>query len=1023
MAMSSSGTSRPASRLTATRPPSVVMHSQVDLTDEFVPIPLLVELRPNSGTPIVAVAGSVGMGEFEPKSTSGRGASRKGNQAPTPSDGTTRPASRALNFANRQSGPDQDLGAESHRRDDSDDDYDENQPIEGDMGPEGNLESTFMPPGERLDSASSHPSSAGTAAFAVGGGGTTKKKPGAPPGSGGAAAAGAASVAAPPSLVLPITIPHGFQLQRSLLHGKAAVRSVLFTASLALETKSPTSTTMVSHAPTPATGHNAPSAYSAVNAFSNPNADTFASLDAHFVHLWRGTSRVRKRGLGPSIDLTREAREPIAAGGGGLGGLTEPVAQWCYIRKHRLYVVATDRLELKILDHNLLELSRRASEKAVLTLEVIEDEIIVGCVGGVWIYPIHREPESVANHSVYVLLNPRLVLRNLGEDEWVGKIMFRASMRRLYVACDVTINIFDYDSGERVDSLTNLHELAITALTIHEPTELLITGCKDGSIKVWNSQRLLLMAFHDHAGAISSLLLPLSLSSLQRPPPILLSGSLDGSLRMWDLDKGRCVYRQPTQQRVLGMGMMRRDVFFHYSPRAIYVWHLNRLISSFTGTQSPITHIMRVMAPAPVLRPSSSPGGTTLSPTKRGEMGRRARLVIACEDGSVRLVSPRTGQVLATCFPTFKQISILDIAHDILQERAYTLMSSGEIISFDTSVNPARVVATLDGRAAGSDMGRLTCMVALSEPQPLENTFTVLGGTSVGQIVQVDLASGRHSMLVQGHTATVISIQALPAQTADGCAWVVTCALDRSVKTWKWYPEGALEPVHAITCTGVPRRLKGAPPVTLKGIDAASGSMSVNVAWPTVYMLASSQGPLSVHETLPTGALSGLAGKSLLQGSPSASHSSLPNLASVVVPGPHAPGRVWLHSPDEDHTSSVTAVDFLPALGMFLTSGTDGVVKVWSVENTLLREIQVGEPVTSVAFANARGDLLIGVHDEVSVVRWRDYMPASMCNIMQDLVLPEDPLEDPMPFDSGLDFWNGFHGQPGFDNSQWQLCM
>ncbi|ORZ32079.1 hypothetical protein BCR44DRAFT_80923 [Catenaria anguillulae PL171] len=57
------------------------------------------------------------------------------------------------------------------------------------------------------------------------------------------------------------------------------------------------------------------------------------------------------------------------------------------------------------------------------------------------------------------------------------------------------------------------------------------------------------------------------------------------------------------------------------------------------------------------------------------------------------------------------------------------------------------------------------------------------------------------------------------------------------------------------------------------------------------------------------------------------------------------------------------------------------------------------------------------------MLRWRDYMPTALAYTVQSMNIPEDPYEDPIPFDTGLDFWGGFKDQPGFDLDQWQLCM
>jgi hypothetical protein len=150
------------------------------------------------------------------------------------------------------------------------------------------------------------------------------------------------------SLVLPATIPFGFQQLRLLLHNKPSVRSALYMS-------------------------------------SGRYSDGFVSIDANHVHIWRGTNRIKKRTLGNSVDLGQDAIIPLFQGGGGLGGLSDPYSQWVYVRRWSIFVFATEHLQLKVLDQNLMELSRTSSSKPVLCLESCDDrdEIVVGCVAGV----------------------------------------------------------------------------------------------------------------------------------------------------------------------------------------------------------------------------------------------------------------------------------------------------------------------------------------------------------------------------------------------------------------------------------------------------------------------------------------------------------------------------------------------------------------------------------------------------------------------------------------------------------------
>ncbi|KAJ1504479.1 WD repeat-containing protein 87 [Coelomomyces lativittatus] len=407
------------------------------------------------------------------------------------------------------------------------------------------------------------------------------------------------------TLHVSMTLPHGFQLQRTLMHPKSTVRLVVFTPHHHL-------------------------------------SDAFASLDTHAVHFWRGAQRVQRIPIA-GVELTKEDLVSIQDGGNGFGGLMG-ISLWVYVRKHRLFLVATDHLELKVLDQNLVELSRSSSVKPVLSLEYIDslEEVIVGCIGSIRICSLVREAEHT-NRTIFYLKPPRLVLNDFEDDEWANKTLFLPSTVKLYVACDNRIYIYDYESGKRLDTLPNLHELSITCIAFYEPTEWLITAGKEGQIRIWNIQHYLVASINAHSQTITSLLLPLNFSNLDKPPPILLSSSLDGSLRLWDLEKLQCIYKHATQHEVLGLGMLKKDFFFHYSRKSIYIWHLNRLLSTYYYTQSRVVSLKRVCH------------------------HQLARILVVTEDGCIRLLSPVSGEVLVTCFPTYKQIHIIDILHDLAE--------------------------------------------------------------------------------------------------------------------------------------------------------------------------------------------------------------------------------------------------------------------------------------------------------------------------------------------------------------------
>jgi WD40 repeat protein len=77
----------------------------------------------------------------------------------------------------------------------------------------------------------------------------------------------------------------------------------------------------------------------------------------------------------------------------------------------------------------------------------------------------------------------------------------------------------------------------------------------------------------------------------------------------------------------------------------------------------------------------------------------------------------------------------------------------------------------------------------------------------------------------------------------------------------------------------------------------------------------------------------------------------------------------------DEHEEELASIDMLQSRGLFVTGGRDGLVKVWNIKKQLVREIKFPEPITSVAFLNPEGDILVGHIGKVSSVMAVDYKP------------------------------------------------
>jgi WD40 repeat protein len=69
---------------------------------------------------------------------------------------------------------------------------------------------------------------------------------------------------------------------------------------------------------------------------------------------------------------------------------------------------------------------------------------------------------------------------------------------------------------------------------------------------------------------------------------------------------------------------------------------------------------------------------------------------------------------------------------------------------------------------------------------------------------------------------------------------------------------------------------------------------------------------------------------------------------------------------------TLTCIEFSHAHSVWASSSTDGTIKIWDLEGLIIREIQFNEPLSTFCFCNEPGDLLVGLSDQITLVRVQD---------------------------------------------------
>ncbi|XP_069847713.1 WD repeat-containing protein 97-like [Dipodomys merriami] len=516
-----------------------------------------------------------------------------------------------------------------------------------------------------------------------------------------------------------------------------------------------------------------------------------------------------------------------------------------------------------------------------------------------------------------------------------------------------TVLTFDLDAWALVNVCQNLHKTTILDLVYCKEIRAVVTASRDSTVKVWEADWQIRMVFVGHTGPVTAMALLPNTS-------LLLSASQDRTLRTWNLQTaeqvgeaaldhwGREEHAEPADCLLppIGPGWP----VLSLCPTGVDLWILRDLYSPLAQLPAPVLHLQV----APTLPAPSQP------PLPM-------RLVCACADGLVCLVSVVTGRMVSA-LPLGPEDRAAAVAYCLPREALWLLTHEGHLIRANAARSPMEVLHRhhppprpapqpcalhlyshlLDAAGAATcwetvrqHRGDMSCGAVTWAWRNKNRYLPVLGHTD-GTLSVLHLRTSKTVFRTEAHSPGPV--------TAIASTWnsIVSSGGDLTVKMWRVFPyaEESLSLLRIFSCCH--------PAVVLCALGKR----------------------ITVGFEDPESATYGLVQYGLAD-SPRCDH-----------------------QPQDDPQDHITGLCCCPTLKLYACSSLDRTIRIWTGENQLLRLLQLDSAPQALAFCSDGGDLVLALGSRLCLVSHSLYLPTSylvkkLCQMSPSVV--DDP---PLPLSS-----------------------
>ena len=337
------------------------------------------------------------------------------------------------------------------------------------------------------------------------------------------------------------------------------------------------------------------------------------------------------------------------------------ITNFVYIAPSYVIFCSCTDLTLRVFSGTFREHTRLQIQYSILSMiyDDVRNVVVTGAVGSVqqWhIDPSLRKPPS---------LKQEVTLHDKISDvkPWITYLHHAVHIKQVLALTGNCIFFLDAETLKELTVLENRHDFPLTVCLAYRRRQYLITGSKEGCIKIWNMSMgsfPYVATLHGHMKGITSL-------NIHPTESILISSSEDATIRMWRLETFRETYRFDLMEPALDVHLHSTEICFTFK-QSVQISQINSFHSLFTLIGSKATMIKRIK--------------TGQSPS---------RIIVEGEDGGLRIVSPVHGNILTMVFPIITH-KVIQMVHDPIEEGVYALLDDGNVLAISSKSNPCRTV-------------------------------------------------------------------------------------------------------------------------------------------------------------------------------------------------------------------------------------------------------------------------------------------------------------------------------------------